>query len=575
MSMQPQPWPEPAQEITKAVLAMYAGRQAPLPVVVRDELGELFADEQFAEAFGARGRPGWSPGRLAMITAFQMAENMPDSQAAEAVRLRLDWKYALGLELTDPGFDPCVLSEFRTRVVEHGLEERALDLLVAALVGKGLLKPGGKARTDSTHVLAAVRDLNRLELAGESVRACVEAITVAAPDWLAQTIDVADWDRRYSARVDSWRLPTAKTKRDALATAYGRDGFALLAAVYAPTAPAWLAQLPAVDILRVVLVQNYVITVDRQGREVITMRDADTHGLPPGRSRLTSPYDPDARWGGKRDLAWNGYKLHVSETCDADAADTPVNLADYVPDAPPNLIVNVATTDASVPDVAMTEPIHQGLHRRGLLPAEHYVDSGYPSADLLVSSKAQYGIALITPMLADTSPQARAGQGFDRTAFTVDWDEQQVTCPQGQHNASWSPATQRGTDVIVVKFAAEVCQPCPVKAPCTTAVRGGRQLTLRPQPVQEALDHARAEQTTTTWQNKYALRAGAESTIAQSVKVTDTRHARYRGLPKTRLEHVFKAVALNLIRLDAWFNGHPLDRRRTSHLSRLELALAA
>jgi transposase len=151
MSMQPQSWPEPAQEITMAVLAMYAGRQAPLPVVVRDELGELFADEQFAEAFGVRGRPGWSPGRLAMITAFQMAENMPDSQAAEAVRLRLDWKYALGLELTDPGFDPCVLSEFRTRVVEHGLEERALDLLVAALVGKGLLKPGGKARTDSTH----------------------------------------------------------------------------------------------------------------------------------------------------------------------------------------------------------------------------------------------------------------------------------------------------------------------------------------------------------------------------------------------------------------------------------------
>lgn len=172
-------------------------------------------------------------------------------------------------------------------------------------------------------MLAAVRDLNRLELAGESVRACVEAITVAAPDWLAQTIDVADWDRRHSARVDSWRLPTAKTKRDALATAYGRDGFALLAAVYAPTAPAWLAQLPAVDILRVVLVQNYVITVDRQGREVITMRDADTHGLPPGRSRLTSPYDPDARWGGKRDLAWNGYKLHVSETCDADAAACP------------------------------------------------------------------------------------------------------------------------------------------------------------------------------------------------------------------------------------------------------------
>src|SRR5258705_12884448 len=140
MSMQPQPWPEPAEEITKAVLAMYAGREAPLPVVVRDELDELFADAEFVEAFGIRGKPGWSPGRLALITVFQMAENLTDIQAVEAVRLRLDWKYALSLQLTDQGFDASVLSEFRTRVVEHGLEAKALDLLVAKLVGLGLLK---------------------------------------------------------------------------------------------------------------------------------------------------------------------------------------------------------------------------------------------------------------------------------------------------------------------------------------------------------------------------------------------------------------------------------------------------
>jgi transposase len=575
MSLQPQPWPEPADEITQAVLAMYARRRAPLPVVVRDELDEVFADAQFARAFADRGAAGWSPGRLAMVTVLQMVEDLTDRQAAEAVRDKISWKYALGLALTDPGFDFSVLSQFRSRIVEHGLEEKVLDLLVTALVDKGLLKAGGKQRTDSTHVLAAVRDLNRLELAGESVRACVEAIAAAAPDWLAATIDPVSWGQRYGPRVDSWRLPASKTKRVALAAAYGRDGFALLDAVYAPSAPAWLAGLPAVDILRIVLIQNYVITTDRQRREVVRMREADTDGLPPGRCRLTSPYDPDARWGGKRDLAWNGYKLHISETCDLDAADAPTDLADYVPDAPPNLITNVATTDASVPDVAMTEPIHEHLATRGLLPAEHYLDSGYPSADLLISSLARYGIALVTPMLADTSPQARAADGFDRTAFTIDWNQQRVTCPQGQANASWTPADQRGTDVIVVRFPGEVCQPCPDKTRCTTSTSRGRQLTIRPQPVQQALDHARAEQTTKQWQNKYARRAGAESTIAQSVAVTDTRHARYRGLAKTRLEHVFKAAALNLIRLDAWWNGHPLDPRRTSHLSRLELDLAA
>jgi hypothetical protein len=325
-------------------------------------------------------------------------------------------------------------------------------------------------------------------------------------------------------------------------------------------------------VLQRVLIQNVMIEVDRGGREVIRLREADTDGLPPGRSRIISPYDTDARWGGKRDLTWPGYKLHISESCDAQA---PADPADQVSDTPPNLITNAATTDASVPDVAMTEPIHQDMARREVLPGEHYVDSGYPSADLLVSSLTDFGVRLITPMLADTSPQARAGEGFDRGGFTIDWDTQTVTCPKQQTSASWTPAAQRGTDVIVVKFAGEVCQACPVKAQCTTATRGGRQLTLRPQPVQEALDQARAEQSTTDWQRKYARRAGVESTIAQAVKVTNARRARYRGLSKVRLEHNAMAAALNLIRLDAWFNGEVLDPRRTTHLSRLDFALAA
>lgn len=272
MSMQPQPWPEPADDVARAIRVMFAGRRAPLPVVVRDELGELFADAEFVEAFGVRGKPGWSPGRLAMVTALQMAENLPDSQAAQAVRVRLDWKYCLGLDLTDEGFDASVLSEFRSRVADHGLQERALDLLVEALVERGLLKAGGKQRTDSSHVIAAVRDLNRLELAGETVRACVEAIAAVDPDWLAATIDLDGWGRRYGARVDSWRLPTSKAKRDALATDHGRDGFALLKAVYAPVAPQWVRHLPAVETLRVVLVQNYLVDVDRRGREVVRQR---------------------------------------------------------------------------------------------------------------------------------------------------------------------------------------------------------------------------------------------------------------------------------------------------------------
>ena len=571
MSLQPRAWPEPAPEVAAAVRATYRRRQPPLPVTIRDRLGELFPDGQFAAAFGARGRPGWSPGRLALVTVLQMAENLTDRQAAEAVRDKISWKYALGLELDDQGFDASVLAEFRSRVVAAGLEQRALDLLLAALVAEGLITPGGRARTDSTHVVAAVRDLNRLELAGESVRACAEAIAAAAPNWLATAVDVSDWARRYGARIDSWRLPASATKRAALAATYGRDAVALLRTVYGGKAPVWLRELPAVDVLRRVLVQNYLITTDARGRKVIRMREADTDGLPPGRLRLTSPYDTDTRWAAKgEDLAWNGYKVHLTETCGDPATDD----AD---EERPNLIVSVASTDATVPDAKMLEPIHAGLAQHGLLPAEHLLDSGYPSAKAVLDNARRWGITLVTPLLADSSPQARAGEGYDRAHFTIDFDTRQATCPQGQTSARWHPVTQRGTAAVVIQFAAGTCRPCPVRNRCTrsTSPRHGRQLTVPPREVHRAQQAARAEQTSADWQARYAARAGVEGTIGQAVAVTGLRRARYRGLPKTRLQHLFAAVALNLIRLDAYWNGHPLDRTRASHLSRLDVALAA
>jgi transposase len=593
MSVDPQPWPEPAPEIVAAVRAVYRRREAPLPVTVRDRLGELFPDAEFAPAFGVRGRPGWSPGRLALVTVFQMAEDLTDRQAADAVRDKISWKYALGLTLDDEGFDASVLSEFRTRVLAHGLEQRVLDLLLDALIAQGLVAAGGKQRTDSTHVISAVRDLNRLELAGESVRACVEAIAAAAPGWLASVIEVPDWSRRYGARVDTWRLPRSKSKRAELVAAYGTDALVLLRAVYDTGAPHWLRELPAVEVLRRVLVQNYVITTGAAGREVIRAREAEHDGFPPGRVRLSSPYDLDARWAAKSDdLYWNGYKLHVTETCETpdttpdDTAGNDTVLDDTVLDdtvldtageSRPNIIVGVATTDATVPDARMTENIHEVLAARDLLPAEHFVDSGYPSAALVVDSLTRWGITLVSPLLADQSRQAKAGAGYDRTSFTIDFDTREATCPQGKTSTRWDPITRRGTDAISIKFAARTCRSCPVRDQCTrsTSAQFGRQLTVAPREVHHAQLAARAAQDTPDWQARYARRAGIEGTIRQAVAVTGTRRARYRGLPKTRLEHVFSAVALNLIRLNAYWNGHPLDRTRTSHLARLDLALAA
>ena len=156
-----------------------------LAVRIREELGPAFEDESFAEAFAARGRPAISPGALALVSVLQYAEGLTDRQAADQVRARMDWKFLLGLELDDPGFDFSVLSDFRSRLIGHGMEERVLAAVLARCSELGLLRSGGRQRTDSTHVLAAVRTLNRMEFVGETLRAALEALAAAAPAWLS------------------------------------------------------------------------------------------------------------------------------------------------------------------------------------------------------------------------------------------------------------------------------------------------------------------------------------------------------------------------------------------------------
>jgi transposase len=587
--MRPVPWPDPDPVVATAIGAMYGSRKTepPLAVTVRDRLGEWLCDEDFAAAFGIRGRPGWSPSRLALVTVLQRAENLTDRMAAEQVRTRLDWKYLLGLALDDPGFDHTVLAEFRSKVAGAGLEQAALDALLERLAADGLVKPGGKQRTDSTHVVAAVAALNRLELAGESVRAAVEALTAAHPGWTAGVLHVSEWARRYGTPVTDWRPPASKAKQDELAIAYARDGYALLRAVYDKASPAWLAELPAVETLRQVLVQNYTLVIHADGREVVRRREKPWQeggdGLPPGRSRIASPYDTDARWGAKRDEFWLGYKLHVTETCD----DVPACGCGLPGDSPgarsghaagcgapafPNIITHAETTDATVTDSAMTGTVDDRLTGKSLAPGRHYLDSGYLSAALVVKEAARHGIALIGPLLADTSGQARAGNGYARADFTVDYGARTVTCPQGKTSASWSPCTQHGKDTIVASFAAGDCRPCPARELCTKGKR--RQVSVPPRDLAEAQAAARTAEKTRSFQADYARRAGVEGTMHQAAS-HGARRARYRGLKKTRLDHAFMAVALNLLRLHAYWNGHPLDRQRTSHLARLELSLTA
>jgi transposase len=514
---------------------------------VRDELGSLYEDEAFEGLFSHRGQPAQSPACLAWVTVLQFAEDLSDRQAAEAVRSRIDWKYVLGLELSDGGFDASVLSEFRTRLTAGAAEAVLFETLLARCQELKLVKSRGQQRTDSTHVLAAVRTLDRLECVGETLRQALNALAVVVPEWLQAQVPVA-WFERYGQRFEEYRLPTERTERYALAETIGADGFQLLECLYEPSTPRWLREVPAAEVLRQVWVQQFY-----GPEEPVRWRVADD--LPPSLHMISSPYDAQARYSKKRSTEWTGYKVHLTETCDEET---------------PHLITDVQTTPAPVSDFDLLPTIQAELAERELLPAEHLVDAGYVSAEHLVSSQQAHAIDLLGPVNPDSSWQAKAHQGFEAAAFVIDWQAQTATCPQGRVSTHWMPGQDRHQHPIVtIRFARSSCQTCAVREQCTRSPTQPRSLAVRTQACHEALQAARQRQTTDEFKARYATRAGVEGTVSQGVRVAGLRRSRYLGLAKTHLHHLLTGTALNLLRLGAWLADLPHARTRQSAFVRL------
>ena len=515
-------------------------------MAIRDELGMVFSDRDFADLFPAVGQPAESPTRLLLVTIFQYMEGLTDRQGADAVRRCIDWKYALALELTDPGFHYSVLSEFRDRLVAHDVALQYFDRLLTHCRERGWLKARGRQRTDSTHVLAAIRNVSRLEGVGEMLRHSLNMLAQLVPEWLYAWLP-ATWFERYGTRFADFRLPKSAAARQELTETIGNDGYALLAAATAATAPAWLRDLPVVQLLRQMWWQQFTPT--EQGA-----RWRADDNLPPAAQLIQSPYDPDARYCSKRSTEWLGYKVHVTESCDDDT---------------PNLITHIATVPATEHDTQVIAQVHAELAARELLPAEHLVDGGYVSSETLMSSQGQE-VDLYGPSQVDHSWQAAAGEGFDIACFTVDWEAEQVTCPQGQVSTTWKAAKNaNGRDVIHVAFHKKTCAACLVRDKCTRSKAAGRELTFLPRAQQEAVTAARERQKTKAFHRRYATRAGIEGTIAQGTRTCDLRQARYRGHRKTRLQHILTAMAINCKRIVAWLAETPRSQVRPSLFVRL------
>ena len=521
-----------------------------LAIRLRDAFGPIFNDAAFAELYPALGQPAASPARLALVTVLQFVENLPDREAADAVRARIDWKYALGLELSDPGFHYSVLSEFRQRLVTHEQAQLLLDTLLDHCAANGLLEGKRKQRTDSTHVLAAVRNLSLTELVGETMRRALNAIAQVAPAWLQPHLP-PDWITRYGRRFDSYHFPKGEAQRTALAEQIGRDGVALLKAIWADGTPPAVQALPIVDVLRRIWIQQFYIEAD-----IVHWRTKQQWGQPPASVMIASPEDLEASYCVKRSTEWTGYKVHFTETCATEH---------------PRLITDVATTPATTHDVKMTAPIQDNLAERDLLPELHLVDEGYMETDLLVTSQHN-GVDLVGPIPSHKSWQSRTEDAFDHTHFAIDWDAKQARCPGGRTSAHYAErTTTRGTPNVLFAFRVEDCRSCPLRARCTRAEDVGRTLTVYPQVQYEAQERARQRQTTEEFKTLYGERSGIEGTISQGVRGMDVRHARSIGLARTHLQHVATATAINVVRIVDWLMGERPEPTRRSPL----LAFAA
>lgn len=362
------------------------------------------------------------------------------------------------------------------------------------------------------------------------------------------------WVERYGHRIEESRLPKSEGERLALAQQIGADGQRVLMTCFQARDLDWLRQIPAIEVLRRIWVQNYFF--DEDGH----LRWREVGNLPPATLLINSPYDPEAHRGKKRTTLWTGYKVHLTETCER-------NL--------PHFITHVATTPAPKTDEAMTERIQEELHQADISPAEHFVDAGYVSARVLVNSQTRFGIEVVGPVSVDTQWQAHTPSGIDASQFVLDWERRLATCPQGKTSTSWSWVSRKShPELIKIQFSTTDCQSCPRLSDCvqSTSKYPRRTMVIRPQAQHAALQAARKLQQTEIFQQKYALRRGVEATISQGVRAFDLRRSRSVGLPKTHLQHLAISTAINLVRLVNWLDGIPLAPTRASAFERLSKA---
>lgn len=483
--------------------------------LIGERVANLIRDEDFRDLFSPIGGPAISPAILSLVTIFQMMEKLPDRLAARAVALRIDWKYALHLPLDYPGFDPTNLEHFRQRLVAHQAEYLVFDRLLAKLVEMGLVRQRGKQRTDSSHVLGLVARLSRLEMVWETLRLSLEAVRQRDERWLERVVPEA-FLQRYLVKRSEYRLTDQQVAAELRQA--GADGLWWLQQL--ATGPAEWQQLAETQTLRTVWEQQF--SWDDDGDYHGPRTKLEAHGL------VISPHEPEARYRQKRDMAWMGYMVQVTESAEAKGD--------------PNFITDVGLTDALADDRAALPEIHARLAERDLTPAQQMVDQNYMSGFSLVDSRRR-GVELIGEFQAQSGPE-----GFKLDDFQVDLLNGQATCPAGQTTHKMHRRVK--AEGVEYQFLfGQACTDCGFRHQCTQAKRG-RSVNYEAHHL--AVQQRRAEMQTNEFKQLMKRRPAIEGTISQFMR-QGGRAARYRGLARVNLQMVFQAIAVNVRRLCSYW----------------------
>jgi transposase len=427
---------------------------------------------------------------------------------------------------------------FRKRRIEHERDWVVFDRLVAYLRERGYIKGRGKQRTDATKILGLVTRLSRLELVWETIRVALGALVGADASWVRKYVPVSFVDT-YSQR--RWDFRVAKAKIQQRMGEAGQEGYWLVEQVEGHGSDE-LKALAEIEQLRRVLEEQF--TRGEDGKTTPRPRQQAKGDV------ITTPHDPDVRYGYKGGQGWVGYKLHVTETADEG----------------PRFITDVEIVPAMRQDNQCLAAIQDRLVDRGVPPGKQYVDQAYMSG---------YHIAGSLTKGIDLRGYVREGnlskpEGFRLRDFEIDIEQRQAICPAGKKQAKWVRAKPGANNLIGyhVQFGPQ-CQLCPHFGPglCTDKPNG-RHLGINAH--HDLIQARRLEAGTEAFRQEMHVRAGIEGTVSEMVRGHGLRRSRFRGTQKNQLQALFGAAATNLKRLArcsllfAWIQNWPPSLTTTS-----------